>query len=186
MHKAPQLDLMGWFTNTPTSGPTQDMLSVHRQFLKVNDSAVLLAFHPSLVGHLSSGGAKLPLTIYETVSDGEADAGIDDADKMQDTEDSLQDIKFREVPYSIETGEAEMISVDFVAKGGGSAATAAKSSEKDSSLRIEAEKTKGKSGSGKSEQTEVNGVVPDSVLSTEEEDRLYSHAAGLLLVQSRN
>jgi COP9 signalosome complex subunit 6 len=29
--------------------------------------------------------------------------------------------KFRELVYSIETGEAEMISVDFVARGGGNA-----------------------------------------------------------------
>ena len=30
-------------------------------------------------------------------------------------------IKFRELPYSIETGETEMIGVDFVARGGGNA-----------------------------------------------------------------
>lgn len=37
--------------------------------------------------------------------------------------DSAQtrELKFRELAYSVETGEAEMIGVDFVAKGGGNA-----------------------------------------------------------------
>lgn len=33
----------------------------------------------------------------------------------------VKSTKFRELVYSIETGEAEMISVDFVARGGGNA-----------------------------------------------------------------
>ncbi len=37
--------------------------------------------------------------------------------------------KFRELVYSIETGEAEMISVDFVARGGGNATAVEGSAE---------------------------------------------------------
>lgn len=43
--------------------------------------------------------------------------------------------KFRELVYSIETGEAEMISVDFVARGGGNA-TAVEASSGDPGLPI--------------------------------------------------
>lgn len=42
-------------------------------------------------------------------------------------------IKFRELVYSIETGEAEMISVDFVARGGGNATAVEGSSDVTSS-----------------------------------------------------
>jgi COP9 signalosome complex subunit 6 len=60
------------------------------------------------------------LTIYESVLEGEnaADAGKD----MQiDGEEHTINIRFRELSYSVETGEAEMIGVDTIAKGSGTA-----------------------------------------------------------------
>jgi COP9 signalosome complex subunit 6 len=105
---------------TPPSGPDISHLRIHRQLLQgFNESAVFLAFHPSLLQSSPINGAKLPLTIYESVFEGEA-AG--DCDKFMhiDGEEQLLNIKFRELPYSVETGEAEMISVDFIAGARGS------------------------------------------------------------------
>lgn len=65
----------------------------------------------------SETGAKLPLTIFETVFEGENLT----TDTKGSTDERNLPIRFRELPYSIETGEAEMISVDFVAKGAGNA-----------------------------------------------------------------
>ncbi len=165
VHKAPQLDLMGWFTNAPLSVPSPAFLPIHRQILKINDSAVLLTFHPSLITEQSSSGGKLPLTIYESVAE---EDGVDlvSADEMQDADGPLK-IKFREVPYSIETGEAEMISVDFVARGGGSAAVTGKQTQEDQQPKTK--KTDGKE-TEKPPEKEVNGVASESAFSPDEED----------------
>jgi COP9 signalosome complex subunit 6 len=172
VYKVPQLDLMGWFTNAPPSGPSPAFLPIHRHILKLNDSAVLLTFHPSLIGEQSSSRGKLPLTIYETVSE---EDGVDilGADEMDDADESLK-IKLREVPYSIETGEAEMISVDFVARGGGSAAVTGKQSQenqKPSPGRTETDVKEKRTPSEK----EVNGTGPESILTPDEEDCTNSY-----------
>lgn len=121
VHKAPALDLVGWYTIISTSGPQPIHLPIHRQILdSYNESAILLGFHPDAVGEGSAGG-KLPLTIYESnyeADDHTAPTGEDR--EMKDGEPQLA-LKFKELPYSVETGEAEMISVDFVARGGGNA-----------------------------------------------------------------
>lgn len=128
VHKDPALELMGWWTLSPPSGPPQEVMGIHRYIMEnYNESAVLLAFHPEAVKQSdtssgSAGGVKLPLTIYESVYESsKTDA---EADKMQvegeAAAESLQ-LRLREMPYEIATGEAEMISVDFVARGGGNA-----------------------------------------------------------------
>jgi COP9 signalosome complex subunit 6 len=60
------------------------------------------------------------LTVYESVFEGD-NAG--DGDKIMQLDGEVRGlhIRFRELPYFVETGEAEMISVDFVARGGGNA-----------------------------------------------------------------
>lgn len=126
VHKDRQLDFVGWYTLLPADGPTPTVLPIHNQILQGwNESAILLGFHPQEVLNHSVGG-KLPLTIYE--SNYEADdsrADHDDEDKkMDDGEPSLR-LKFREVPYSVETDETEMISMNYIASGGGNAAAVA-------------------------------------------------------------
>ncbi|KAF3395905.1 signalosome complex subunit 6 [Penicillium rolfsii] len=120
VHKDPALDLVGWWSTAPPSGPDSSHLPVHKQILQDhNESAVFLAFHPSEV-QSRTHGAKLPLTIYETVLEGEnaVDAGKD----MQiDGEEPTLNIRFRELPYSVETEEAEMIGVDTIAQTAGTA-----------------------------------------------------------------
>ncbi|GLA50538.1 hypothetical protein AnigIFM63604_006832 [Aspergillus niger] len=116
VHKAPALDLVGWWSTAPPSGPNTVHLPIHRQILhNHNESAVFLAFHPSLVQDASSNGGKLPVTIYESVYEGEN--ATENSKTMQvDGEEQSLTIRFRELPYSVETGEAEMIGVDTVAR----------------------------------------------------------------------
>ncbi|KAJ5573610.1 uncharacterized protein N7459_008037 [Penicillium hispanicum] len=122
VHKSPPLDVVGWWSTAPPTGPDTSHLPIHRQLLQdYNESAVFLAFHPSQVQASGSQSAKLPLTVYESVLEGEnaADASKD----MQiDGEAPALGIRFRELPCSVETGEAEMIGVDTIAKGSGTAA----------------------------------------------------------------
>ncbi|OAR02384.1 hypothetical protein LLEC1_05316 [Akanthomyces lecanii] len=126
VHKDRQLDFVGWYTLLPASGPTPTVLPIHNQILQGwNESAVLLGFQPQEVLHHSVGG-KLPLTIYE--SNYEADESKIDHDgedkKMEDGEPPLK-LRFREVPYSVETDETEMISMNYIASSGGNAAAVA-------------------------------------------------------------
>jgi COP9 signalosome complex subunit 6 len=125
VHKAPALDLVGWYTILPASGPQLVQLPIHRQILdSYNESAILLGFHPTAVIEGPVGG-KLPLTIYESNYESEESPTEPGEDKeMKDGESQLS-LKFKELPYSVETGEAEMISIDFVARGGGNATAVA-------------------------------------------------------------
>ncbi|KID85453.1 Mov34/MPN/PAD-1 [Metarhizium guizhouense ARSEF 977] len=123
VHKERQLDFVGWYTLLPLTGPTPTILPIQTQILEGwNESAVLLGFHPDEVLNHSVGG-KLPLTIYENnyeVDDQKA-ANPDGEDKrMEDGEAALK-LKFSEVPYSVETDETEMISMNYVAAGGANA-----------------------------------------------------------------
>ncbi|KAI1268848.1 COP9 signalosome-like protein subunit 6 [Xylariaceae sp. FL1019] len=122
MYKAPQLDLVGWYTLLPKSGPTAAILPIHKWILNThNESSLLLGFHQDeVIQH--SAGSRLPLTIYESNYEADEPRHDQGEDKeMRDGEPPLS-LKFRELRYSVETGEAEMISMDFVARGAGNAA----------------------------------------------------------------
>ncbi|KAK6343094.1 hypothetical protein TWF718_008468 [Orbilia javanica] len=121
----PTLDFIGHFTYLPPPPnhlPRQLQLNIQTQLLTHNESLIFLALHPSALS--TSAGGKLPLTIYESVYEEEGDT----------PETKILKMKFTELDYTIETGEAEMIGVDQVAKGplnagdetGGKAAGAAK------------------------------------------------------------
>ncbi|KAF9869554.1 cop9 signalosome subunit 6 [Colletotrichum karsti] len=125
VHKDRSLDLVGWYTLLPTTGPTPTVLPIHNQLLAdFNESALLLGFHPEEVLTHSVGG-KLPMTIFESnseVDDASKAAAADGEDKkMEDGESNKLKLRFRELPYTVETGEAEMISMDHVARGAGNA-----------------------------------------------------------------
>ncbi|KZF22825.1 hypothetical protein L228DRAFT_282906 [Xylona heveae TC161] len=165
VHKPPALDLAGWFTITPKSGPQSHHLPIHRYILhKYNESAVLLAFHPSSREDGPVGG-KLPLTIYESIYEGDshATAGGEAGDnEMQvEGEDALK-LRFRELPYSVETGEAEMIGVDFVVRGGGGAVAV------DPSTKL---------GSKKAKAAEKKTDTDSVVLSPEDEELIATLTA---------
>lgn len=133
VHKERQLDFVGWYTLLPLSGPTPTILPIHSQVLEgFNESALLLGFHPEEVLHHSLGG-KLPLTAYESnyeVDDHKTSGDRDGEDRKMDDGDAKLKLKFREVPYSVETDETEMISMNYVAASGGTAASAATKDER--------------------------------------------------------
>lgn len=160
MHKDPLLDIVGWWSTAPPSGPNASHLPIHRQLLQdYNESALFLAFHPSQLQERR--GAKLPLTIYESVLEGEntADAGKD----MQiDGEEPALNIRFRELSYSVETGEAEMIGVDTIAKSSGTA------------TRTEARAQAAAAGSSRNARDEKQVEAGQSELSQEEEERMQA------------
>lgn len=126
---------------------------------------MFLAFHPSQVQAASKNGAKLPLTIYESVHEGENETENGKAMQIDGEEQSLS-IRFRELPFSVETGEAEMIGIDTVAR---SARTAAALQPSGASLGAPAQQdaqTSQKAEAGPAQPS------PDTVvLSHEEEER---------------
>lgn len=126
VHKDRNLDLVGWFTLLPRSGPGDNVLPIHNQILERNESAILLGLHADEVGDESAGG-KLPVTLYETnyeVEGATKDTQDEGEDKEMKDGDPQLKLKFRELPFVVETGEAEMISMSSVAGGAANAASA--------------------------------------------------------------
>lgn len=200
IHKSPQLDLVGWYTLLPRAGPNPSVLPIHSWLLSEhNESSLLLAFHPEEAVD-QSAGSRLPLTIYESnyeVDEPKADSTGEDKE-MKDSDAPLK-LKFRELPYSVESGEAEMISMDFVAQGAGNA-TLVKPKEpaKTGNVLQEVEgegkgkgKGKGKQKASENEkkQQDSSTPVPDEhVLSREEEEligSLTTKANAIKMLQAR-
>ncbi|KAJ5702447.1 hypothetical protein N7488_009995 [Penicillium malachiteum] len=122
VHKAPPLELVGWWSTSPVTGPDASHLPVHRQLLQdYNESAIFLAFHPSQLQASESHNAKLPLTIYESVLEG-GNANDASKDMQIDGEESVPGLRFRELRYSVETEESEMIGVNTIVQNSGTAA----------------------------------------------------------------
>ncbi|KAH6607732.1 cop9 signalosome subunit 6 [Trichoderma cornu-damae] len=182
VHKDRKLDFVGWYTLLSSSGPSPTVLPIHSQILEGwNESAVLLGFHPQEAAQ-HSVGSKLPLTIYESnyeVDDARADNDGEDK-KMEDGDSSLK-LKFREVPYSVETDETEMISMNYVASGGGNAAASAPAptSKEERPARSIESNGKGKRRLVESEVEEKKDVAVDeaTVLTREEDEMLASLTA---------
>lgn len=170
------------------------MVPLHRQLLNYNESLILLCLNPSPSASIGGGG-KLPLAIYESIF--EADDSVATADAP--TQESKNALKLSFVPlnYTIETGEAEMIGVDFVAKGGfGNAAaelsglegTAAEASAgvKDGGAKKAklGEEEGGPKGKGKDKADEKDGDAPISAGTQNDECR--SHFYKLLYSKTNN
>ena len=180
VHKAPALDLVGWFTLTPVSGPQQAHLAIHRQLAQdYNESVLFLAFHPSsLQDSAPTAGDKLPITVYEPVYE----AGGEDGDKVMESsgETPSLSLKFRELPYNIETGDAEMIGVDFVAKGSANATAIPQTAE--------AQDQTPKNDKGKTKAKDEKETAPINDLTKDEEDliaTLEAKANAVRMLQQR-
>ncbi|KAK6827980.1 hypothetical protein PG990_009611 [Apiospora arundinis] len=190
IHKAPQLDLVGWYTVTPKTGPMPSVLPIHNWLLSEhNESSLLLAFHPEeAVDH--SAGSKLPLTIYESnyeVDEPKPDHGEDK--EMRDGDAPLK-LKFRELPYSVETGEAEMVSMDFVVRGAGNATAVETKEQKKVQLVAVGTDQKGKRRivSPDNADDASPGAPEEHVLSPEDEELIMSltgKANAIKMLQSR-
>lgn len=192
MHKSPALDLAGWFTLCSESGPTSALLPVHKQFLAQNESSLLVAFHPSAISSGATGNhvnKKLPLTIYETIYESEP---TKQDDSMQIDGEDTSGLRFRPIPYTIETDETEMIAVDYVAKGGGNAA-AATDADAEVTLSPEAKERAEKKGKRRADEPPeakkaTNGTTSANTLTSEEEDQIASMTTRLnsvRMLQSR-
>ena len=176
VHKAPPLDLVGWWTIGTAAGPGPETLEIHKHVLQnFNETSLVLVFHPEAAGNVAleqangHAGAKLPLTIFETVYEtrkGDADGDALMQDDGQNKVEAELDLKFAELPYEMVTGEAEMIAMDFVAKGSGNA----------TAVEVKGESTQGK-GKGKGKE---NGKTRDqgdsrseNPLNVQEEERKW-------------
>jgi len=95
----PSLEFIGWYTVTPK--PTSAHIALHEQFTAYCSTPLLLILQPSIA---VTDAQTLPFKAYEPTIE-------------------LRERKSRsvyiEVPYTVETGEAERIAVDWTARGGG-------------------------------------------------------------------
>ncbi|KAL8644440.1 MAG: hypothetical protein Q9226_007761 [Calogaya cf. arnoldii] len=176
VHKEPALDLVGWFTTTPPTGPEDQHVPIHQQILHdYNETAVLLAFHPAsaLAGRDNNG--KLPLTIYESVYETQEADG--DRSMDVDGQQAPLNLKFQELPCSVETGQAEMISVDFVARGGGNAANVDSSTKSKGKGQASQAPVADKASKEASSQQEAKALNDSSLLSPEDEELISSLTA---------
>ncbi|KAH7061201.1 hypothetical protein B0J12DRAFT_564978 [Macrophomina phaseolina] len=174
VYKSPALDLVGWFTLGAPAGPEPHHLSIHEYIQNVhNETALLLLFHPESVLEGNATGGKLPLTIYESLWEG---SGGNDKPTSMDIDGGApgqgKQLKFRELTYSVETGEAEMIAVDFVAQGGGNA-TAVDQARKVSVAAVEGS-SKGKSKGKMKAEVEAPAADDDTVPLTSEDEELLA------------
>ena len=169
VHKAPALDLVAMFALGPPTGPEPQHIPILQQLQHhYNDSLILLLFHPETILTGNMTGSKLPISLYESYYE----PGTEAADKSLQVEGlamgrQLQ-MRFRELSYEVETGEAEMIAVDFVAKGSGSA-TAIPST---ASAKPATESKKGKSKAVDSHSPTTAST--ESPLSPEDEELISS------------
>ncbi|KAI1197905.1 COP9 signalosome-like protein subunit 6 [Nemania serpens] len=189
IHSSPQLDLVGWYTLLPRSGPIPSILPIHNWILSThNESSLLLGFHPEeSVRH--DAGSRLPLTIYESNYEAEElKNGRGEDEEMRDGEPPLK-LRFRELPYSVETGEAEMISIDFVARGAGNATAVEPREQKVTSGNIDDPKGKRKMEVAESLAASSGAAdTEEHVLSREDEEMvaaLTAKANSVKMLQSR-
>lgn len=181
VHKQPQLDLVGWFALGSVSGPEPHMLPIHLRISELyTESPLLLLFHPETAFSEATAAGKLPLTLYESIS---VTTPSEPNDKAMDVDGAVRakSTKFRELVYSIETGEAEMISVDFVARGGGNAtavegSAGGPSTPKNGSPRADEAVTR-RTARGKQKEIEHDSTFESTIMTAEDDEILSSLTA---------
>ncbi|EIN13648.1 Mov34-domain-containing protein [Punctularia strigosozonata HHB-11173 SS5] len=101
----PSLEFIGWYTVAPQ--PTARHIKFHEQFTAYSSTPLLLILQPSSPSTASTSDVTaqaLPFKAYEPTTE---------------IRDRKTRSVFIEASYSVETGEAERIAVDWTAKGGG-------------------------------------------------------------------
>ncbi|KAL8789320.1 MAG: hypothetical protein Q9213_001243 [Squamulea squamosa] len=176
VHKDPALELVGWFTTTPPTGPEAQHIPIHQQIIHdYNETAILLAFHPASVLAGADNNGKLPLTVYESLYESQEADGDQSMDL--DGQEAPLNLKFRELPCSVETGEAEMISVDSVARGGGNATNVDASTKSKGKGQASQAPVADKASKEASSQQEAKTLNDSSLLSPEDEELITSLTA---------
>lgn len=79
-------------------------------------------------------------------------------------EGTKPELRFRELPFTVETGQAEMIAVDFVAKGGGAALAIEEERER------QGDSAKEKAAEAGDEKAQKKADDDDDALMPEEEE----------------
>lgn len=179
---------MGWFTLGAASGPEPHILPIHSRISELyTESPLLVLFHPEGAFSEATAAGKLPLTVYESLS---VNTTTDPNDKAMDIDGAVQakSIKFRELVYSIETGEAEMISVDFVARGGGNAtavegSTDAQTSRSESGKADEASGKRTTRGKQKEKESDKATSIDETAILTAEDDESMTIPVILAMLQ---
>lgn len=162
VHKAPALDLVAMFMSSSADGPQPAHLPVlnHAQSLVGNDNIMLLLFQLDMVDKMEGG--KLPIGLYEP---------------YKEPVGEQSEMRFRELSFEVETGDAEMIGVDFVAKGGGNATAVQGVQTTESSTKDKKAKGKGKAETKEDrDDAESDGAVTN-VLSREDDELIASLTA---------
>ncbi|KFZ12594.1 hypothetical protein V502_07027 [Pseudogymnoascus sp. VKM F-4520 (FW-2644)] len=183
VHKNPPLDFVGWYTLIAPSGPTDYHLATQETLSNLNGPetpCILLGFLPSESLSKSSNEA-LPITIYESIA-----KPADTRPAGQDVEmgqDSSPKSVFAELPYVIETGEAERIAIDFVARGGGNATAVSSSTQKQTNASEESNKGKKRASNDTAKEIDVNDVLSNE--ETELITALTAKANAVRMLQSR-
>lgn len=172
VHRAPAIDLVGWFTAFSRNGPPVGILPAHEYILRQNESALLLAFHPSEVRAPDATG-KLPVTIYETVQETEAGHPPTKTNESEEEDQSepLWSQKFLPIEFTVDSGEAETIAIDFAATGAGHA------SKRANTLTYDGTQTQtqpGLTNGGPASQQTRGQSDTQSHLSPEDEDLIAS------------
>ena len=163
----------------PEIGPLPELVPFQQQITSLyNETGILLAIHPEAFEATQGVNQKLPVSIYESVS--ETDPSKDEGSMQVDGEE-ISDLKFRPIPFTVETDEAEMIAIDYVAKGAGSAAAVTETPAQSSSTTQQPE-TEDKKGKKRADVQSVttskamstaNGTVSSlDTLTNEEQDQL--------------
>ncbi|KIY67592.1 COP9 signalosome subunit 6 [Cylindrobasidium torrendii FP15055 ss-10] len=97
----PSLEFIGWYTITPSV--TSKHIALHNQFTGHCATPLLLVLSSS--NDTPSSDQSLPFKAYEPTFE---------------LRERVSRVVFVEAPYTVETGEAERIAVDWTARGGGS------------------------------------------------------------------
>ena len=162
VHKAPALDLVAMFMSSPADGPQPAHLPIlnHAQSLVGNDNIMLLLFQLDMVDKMEGG--KLPIGLYEP---------------YQEPVGEQSEMRFRELSFEVETGDAEMIGVDFVAKGGGNATAVQGVATAESSSKDKRAKGKGKSDGKDDKDDAESDAAATNVLSREDDELIASLTA---------
>ncbi|KAE9456657.1 hypothetical protein C3L33_11467, partial [Rhododendron williamsianum] len=117
----PNYYILGWYS-TGSEAEESDM-QIHKALMDINESPVYVLLNPS-INHTQKD---LPATIYESVANTFCSCGLINATLELHVIDGIPQLIFVRSSYTIETVEAERISVDHVAhlkpSDGGSAAT---------------------------------------------------------------
>ena len=123
----------------------------------------MLAIHPAEFSTIEGTKGKVPVSVYESTTEGDSSAA---ENAMQVDGKEAASMQFRLVPFVIETDETEMIAINYVAKGAGSAAAVSQTSQPSSR---KAEESSAKTRSADQKEAPIQ---KGPSLTSEEEDQI--------------